>query len=42
MTSPNYIMTMFTDVRGLILIAISIGMLLAGIGIMIRMAKFEI
>jgi tight adherence protein B len=42
MTSPNYIMTLFSDVRGLILVAIAIGMLLAGIGIMVRMAKFEI
>jgi Flp pilus assembly protein TadB len=35
-------MTLFTDVRGLILVAIALGMLVAGIGIMIRMAKFEI
>ena len=42
MTSPNYIMTLFTDVRGLILVAIALGMLVSGIGIMIRMAKFEI
>jgi tight adherence protein B len=42
LTSPNYIMTLFTDVRGLILVAIALGMLVAGIGIMIRMAKFEI
>ncbi len=42
LTSPNYIMTLFTDVRGLMLVAIAIGMLLAGIGIMVRMAKFEI
>jgi tight adherence protein B len=42
MTSPNYIMVLFSDVRGLILVAIALGMLVAGIGIMIRMAKFEI
>lgn len=42
MTSPNYIMVLFSDVRGLILVAIAISMLLSGIGIMIRMAKFEI
>jgi len=42
MTSPSYIMTLFTDVRGLILVAIAIGMLVTGIGIMVRMAKFEI
>jgi tight adherence protein B len=42
LTSPQYIMTLFTDVRGLILCGIAIGMLVTGIGIMIRMAKFEI
>ncbi|HUI34043.1 MAG TPA: type II secretion system F family protein [Stellaceae bacterium] len=42
MTSPKYIMTLFTDVRGLILVGIALGMLGGGIGIMIRMAKFEI
>ena len=42
LTSPNYIMILFTDVRGLILVAIALGMLIGGIGIMIRMAKFEI
>jgi tight adherence protein B len=42
MTSPTYIMILFTDVRGLMLLAIAIGMLVAGIGIMIRMAKFQI
>jgi tight adherence protein B len=40
--SPHYIMTLFSDVRGLILCAIAIGMLVTGIGIMVRMAKFEI
>jgi tight adherence protein B len=42
LTSPKYIMTLFNDVRGLILVGIALGMLGAGIGIMIRMAKFEI
>jgi len=42
MTSPNYIKVLFTDVRGLMLVALAVGMLLTGIGIMIRMAKFEI
>jgi tight adherence protein B len=42
MTSPTYISILFTDVRGLMLLAIAIGMLVAGIGIMIRMAKFQI
>jgi tight adherence protein B len=42
LTSPNYIMVLFSDVRGLILVGIALGMLVAGIGIMVRMAKFEI
>ena len=42
MTSPSYIKILFTDVRGLMLTGLAIGMLLLGIGIMIKMAKFEI
>jgi tight adherence protein B len=42
MTSPTYIMPLFSDIRGLVLIGIALGMLGLGIGIMIRMAKFEI
>jgi tight adherence protein B len=42
MTSPSYIKVLFTDVRGLMLVALATAMLLGGIGIMIRMAKFEI
>jgi tight adherence protein B len=41
-TSPSYIMPLFTDPRGLILVGIAIGMLVTGIGIMVKMAKFEI
>jgi tight adherence protein B len=41
-TSPTYISPMFTDVRGLIMLGIAVGMLLSGIGIMVKMAKFEI
>ena len=41
-TSPTYIMPLFTDVRGLMLLGIAVGMLLTGVGIMVRMAKFEI
>ena len=41
-TSPNYITPLFTDVRGLMLLGVAIGMLLSGIGIMVKMAKFEI
>ena len=41
-TSPSYIEPLFTDVRGLILVGIAIGMLITGIGIMVKMGKFEI
>jgi tight adherence protein B len=41
-TSPTYIMPLFTDIRGLILLGIATTMLLGGVGIMIWMAKFEI
>jgi len=41
-TSPTYIAPLFTDVRGLILVGVAVGMLLSGIGIMVKMAKFEI
>jgi len=42
MTSPSYIMPLFTDPRGLILVGIALAMLVTGIGIMVKMAKFEI
>jgi len=41
-TSPTYIMPLFADVRGLILVGVAVGMLLSGIGIMVKMARFEI
>jgi tight adherence protein B len=41
-TSPTYIQPLFTDVRGLMLLGVAVGMLLSGIGIMIKMAQFEI
>lgn len=41
-TSPTYIMPLFQDVRGLILVGIAVGMLLTGIAIMVKMARFEI
>jgi len=41
-TSPGYISPLFTDVRGLILLAIAVGMLVTGVSIMVWMAKFEI
>jgi tight adherence protein B len=42
MTSPNYIMQLFTDVRGLILCGIAVGMLMTGVLVMVRMARFDI
>ena len=42
MTSPTYIKTLFADPRGIMLVGLAIGMLTVGIGIMIKMAKFEI
>jgi tight adherence protein B len=42
MTSPTYIVPLFTDIRGLMLVGIALGMLSTGIFIMVRMAKFEI
>ena len=41
-TSPTYIMPLFGDVRGLALIGLALFMLASGIGIMVKMAKFEI
>jgi tight adherence protein B len=41
-TSPGYIMPLFGDIRGLALIGLALFMLGTGIGIMVRMAKFEI
>jgi tight adherence protein B len=42
LTSPGYIMPLFADVRGLMLVGLALGMLGTGIFIMVRMAKFEI
>jgi tight adherence protein B len=42
LTSPGYIMPLFADIRGLMLVGIALGMLGTGIFIMVRMAKFEI
>ena len=41
-TSPNYIAPLFSDVRGLMLIGVAVLMLVTGISIMVRMARFEI
>lgn len=40
--SPGYIALLFVDVRGLMLVGLALGMLLTGIGIMVKMARFEI
>ena len=42
MTSPSYISLLFTDVRGLMLIGIGVLMLLTGMFVMTKMAKFDI
>jgi len=42
LTSPTYIKTLFSDPRGMMLAGLAVGMLVTGIGIMIKMAKFEI
>lgn len=41
-SSPTYIMPMFTDVRGLVMLGVAVFMLLFGIGVMVKMARFEI
>jgi len=41
-TSPTYISPMFTEQRGWMLFGVAIGMLLIGVGIMVKMARFEI
>jgi tight adherence protein B len=41
-SSPAYIMPLFTDVRGLVLVGVAVGMLLTGVAIMVKMARFEI
>jgi tight adherence protein B len=42
LTSPNYLVPLYSDVRGLILDGVAILMLVTGVAIMIKMAKFEI
>jgi tight adherence protein B len=41
-SSPTYIMPLFSDVRGLVLVGVAVGMLLTGVAIMVKMARFEI
>jgi tight adherence protein B len=42
LTSPNYLVPLVADVRGIILDGIALAMLTTGVVIMNRMAKFEI
>jgi tight adherence protein B len=42
LTSPAYLTPLFNDARGLVLDAIAVSMLLTGIVIMNKMAKFQI
>ena len=42
LTSPNYLVPLYSDVRGFILDAAAVLMLVTGVAIMIKMAKFEI
>lgn len=41
-TSPAYIMPLFADVRGLMLVGLALLMLITGVAIMVKMARFEI
>jgi tight adherence protein B len=41
-SSPTYISPMFTDIRGLMMLAVAVFMLLFGVGVMVKMARFEI
>ena len=41
-TSPTYIAPLFTDIRGLMLVGLALGMLATGVTVMVKMAKFEI
>lgn len=42
LTSPNYLVPLYSDVRGLILDGLALAMLGTGVAIMTRMARFEI
>jgi tight adherence protein B len=41
-TSPAYVAPLFNDMRGMMLVGLAILMLLSGIAIMVKMARFEI
>jgi len=42
LTSPHYLVPLYTDVRGLVLDGLAVVMLGSGVGIMTKMARFEI
>jgi len=42
LTSPAYIMQLFTDVRGLMLCGVAFGMLVVGVLVMVKMSRFDI
>jgi Flp pilus assembly protein TadB len=42
LTSPHYLMPLYNDVRGFLLDGLALLMLATGVGIMTKMAKFEI
>ncbi|MBV8121054.1 MAG: hypothetical protein JO081_14095 [Alphaproteobacteria bacterium] len=42
LSSPHYLQPLLHDVRGYVLDGIAVGMLLTGVSIMNRMARFEI
>lgn len=42
MTSPSYILLLFEDPRGMILLGIAVSMLVTGISIMVKLARFDI
>jgi len=41
-SSPGYIAPMFNDVRGLVMLGVAVAMLLLGVTVMVKMARFEI
>ena len=41
-TSPAYVAPLYTDMRGMLLVGLAILMLVTGVSIMVKMARFEI
>jgi len=42
LTSPHYLASLYTDIRGFLLDGLALTMLATGVGIMTKMARFEI